>query len=134
LWNTLFTLTARKAIDQRRRQGAQRRGADAQGNPTAALPLDEIVLEELLSREPDPQFAVLVQDEILQLLDRLPANDKQLRRIGLLKLEGYTNEEIGPLCACRLRTVERRLWLQSAAVKTPAHHSRIFFFSHSMAR
>jgi DNA-directed RNA polymerase specialized sigma24 family protein len=111
LWNVLFALTTRKAIAQRRLLGAQKRGGDEAGNPATPQPLEETVLEDLLSREPDPQFALLVEDEVLQLLNRLPEEHPQLRRIALLKLEGYTNEEIAQSCECRLRTVERRLWV-----------------------
>lgn len=111
LWNVLFTLTTQKAIDQRRHQGALRRGGDVEGKPNTQLPLNHEVLEELFSREVDPQFAVLVEDEVLHLLNILPNDRQQLQRIALLKLEGFTNEEISQLCDCRLRTVERRLWL-----------------------
>ncbi len=104
LWRLLFTLTTRKAIDARRREGAARRGGAAGDGGDA-------VLEELLSREPDPVFAALVKDEVQWLLDQLPDDDLQLRRIALLKLEGETNAEIGLHCGCSLRTVERRLWL-----------------------
>jgi DNA-directed RNA polymerase specialized sigma24 family protein len=111
LWHVLYALTMNKAIDQRRREGTQRRGGGPDGKPTASLDLEETVRMQLISREPDPQLAVLVEDQVLHLLNCLPDNDLQLRRIALLKLEGYTNEDISRECACRLRTVERRLWL-----------------------
>jgi DNA-directed RNA polymerase specialized sigma24 family protein len=109
LWRLLFTLTTRKAIDERRREDAARRGGNTGDGGVA--PATDVMLEELLSREPDPVFATLVKDEVQWLLDQLPDDELQLRRIALLKLEGETNEEIALHCGCSLRTVERRLWL-----------------------
>lgn len=110
LWRLLFALTTRKAIDQRRRQDAARRGGGANAaNPP--LPVNELTLEDLLSREPDPGIATLIKDEFDRLLEQLPDDSLQLRQIVLLKLEGHTNEEIARRCHCSLRTVERRLWL-----------------------
>jgi RNA polymerase sigma factor (sigma-70 family) len=108
LWRLLFAVTTRKAIDLRRRADAARRGpANASQKPALA----DSVLEDLLSREPDPGFATLVKDEFSRLLEQLPDDDLQLRQIVVLKLEGHTNAEIGLQCGCSLRTVERRLWL-----------------------
>lgn len=106
LWRLLFAVTTRKAIDQRRRQEAVRRGGNG---ATAANP--DAALEDLLSREPDPGFATLVKDEFDRLLDQLPTDDLHLREIVVLKLEGHTNEEIAQRFGCSSRTVERRLWL-----------------------
>jgi DNA-directed RNA polymerase specialized sigma24 family protein len=111
LWRLLFALTTRKAIDERRRQDAARRGGTANARDDRVLPAGDGVLEELLSREPDPGFATLVKDEFARLLDQLPDDDLQLRQIAMLKLEGNTNPEISARCGCSLRTVERRLWL-----------------------
>jgi DNA-directed RNA polymerase specialized sigma24 family protein len=108
LWRLLFAVTTRKAIDLRRRADAGRRSV-ANASPKAALA--DTVLEDLLSREPDPGFATLVKDEFSRLLEQLPDDDLQLRQIVVMKLEGHTNAEIGLRCGCSLRTVERRLWL-----------------------
>lgn len=104
LWQILVSMTTRKSIDQRRRQQALRRGGP---DVLAATLNDEIVLESLLGRDPDPQFSALVAEEFQSLLDRL--KDEQMRDIALGKLEGYTNQEIADHLGCSLRTVERRL-------------------------
>jgi RNA polymerase sigma factor (sigma-70 family) len=111
LWRLLFALTTRKAIDERRRKDAVRRGGTASLRDDGALPPSDEMLEQLLSREPDPVFATLVKDEFERLLNQLPDSDLQLRRIAVFKLEGDTNAEIGLRCGCSQRTVERRLWL-----------------------
>jgi DNA-directed RNA polymerase specialized sigma24 family protein len=47
---------------------------------------------------------------LLDVLDR-EAPNLILRRIALLKLEGYSNKEIAQQLGCALRTVENRLML-----------------------
>lgn len=106
LWQILVTLTCRKAVDYRRREAASRRG----GSISVAADC-EAVFQGLAGREPDPQFAVAVAEELTLLIERLPDDDLALRRIASLKLEGHRNEEIGEVCQCSLRTVERRLCL-----------------------
>ena len=49
----------------------------------------------------------MVADETQSLLDSLP--DSTAKRIVLLRLEGYTQEEIAAELKCNVRTVERRL-------------------------
>lgn len=106
LWQILLSLTIRKAIDLRRREQALRRGGAPVTEETPVLQEDTLV-ESLLSREPDPQFSVLVAEEIADLFGRL--KDDPMRAIAQRKLEGFTNEEVATHLGCSLRTVERRL-------------------------
>jgi len=48
-----------------------------------------------------------MDEQFQQLLGRL--GDQVLREVALLKLDGYSNEEIAEKLQCGLRTVERRL-------------------------
>jgi DNA-directed RNA polymerase specialized sigma24 family protein len=114
LWPLLVVITARKAEDLRTREGRRRRKlAPAPGGAAAAA------LEGLVSREPTPAFAAQVAEECRRLLDRL--GDEGLRAIALLKMEGYTDEEVADRLVCVPRTVRRRLqvirslWQQEAA-------------------
>jgi DNA-directed RNA polymerase specialized sigma24 family protein len=100
LWRLLVTITAQKSLDLVRREKAYKRGA---GQPIAA----EANLEEVLGREPTPEFAALVADECRRLLDRLPG--EELRAIAVWKMEVYGTEEIADKLRCVPRTVERRL-------------------------
>ena len=61
----------------------------------------------MLSDEPTPAFAAEMAEGFQQLLDSL--GEDALRQAALLKLEGYSDEEIAAKQQCSLRTVERRL-------------------------
>jgi len=100
LWRLLVTITAQKSLDLMRRERAHKRGA---GQPRAA----EAELEQVLGREPTPEFAALVTEECRRLLDGLV--DEEMRSIALWKMEGYSTEEIAKKLRCVPRTVERRL-------------------------
>jgi DNA-directed RNA polymerase specialized sigma24 family protein len=112
LWSLLVVITARKAAKLKRDQGRQkRRGIRAQGRaPEEASPKnDGPELEEVIGREPSPQFAALVAEQCQRLLDGLADDD--MRTIARCKMEGYTNEEIAGKLDCAPRTVERKLRL-----------------------
>ncbi len=107
LWQLLVMITARKAIDLRQHENRQRRGGGAapveQGQDDASL------LDQVVGREPTPEFAVQVAEESQRLLAGL--EDGDLRQMALWKMEGYTNEEIAERLDVATRTVERRLRL-----------------------
>jgi DNA-directed RNA polymerase specialized sigma24 family protein len=112
LWNLLVAITLRKVSDQvlhERRQkrggGAVRCGADlARGGDD-----DPVFLEDLIGREPTPQLAAEMADQCHRLLTLL--SDADLRSIALLKMEGYTDDEIAAKLGCVRRTVQRKLTL-----------------------
>jgi DNA-directed RNA polymerase specialized sigma24 family protein len=93
LWRLLVVLTVRKAVDLLRRRRPE--------------PPAEEDLEQLLSRDPEPELAAEMADEYRRLLDGL--GDQQLRDVALWKVEGYTNEEIADKLGCVVRSVERKL-------------------------
>ncbi len=107
LWSLLATLTARKAINQRKRQAALKRGGGI-GKLTLDAP-DWNQLQELIDDEIGPDFIVAIQDECQQLMEAL-ADDK-LRQIATWKLEGWTNAEVAGELGVVERTVERKLEL-----------------------
>ena len=123
LWRLLVTITARKALDQVRRQARQKRGggrvlvgsAQAGGEDDT----DGAGLEQVVGQEPTPQFAAMVTDECRRLLVAL--DDETLRQVALLRMEGYSDEEIAARVDCSLRTVSRKLalirkaWLREGA-------------------
>jgi DNA-directed RNA polymerase specialized sigma24 family protein len=108
LWRLLVLLTARKASHLRRDQGRQKRGGRV---PPAAPPAAAagVGLEEVLGREPSPEFAAEVAEECRRLLAGL--GDADLEAVALWKMEGYENAEIAAKLDCAPRTVERRLQL-----------------------
>jgi DNA-directed RNA polymerase specialized sigma24 family protein len=111
LWQLLVLLTDRKARDQVRDERRQRRGGGrvldeaALGDPQGSAAFS---LGQVPDPEPNPAFAVLLAEQCQRLLERL--TDPALRQVAVLKLEGYTVEEI----ALRLRRVPRTVkrWLQ----------------------
>jgi DNA-directed RNA polymerase specialized sigma24 family protein len=94
LWRLLALLTIRKAIDMTRRRWPEQHAA----------PED---MSGFLSREPTPEMAAEVADEMERLLGRL--DDPELCQIALKKVEGFTNAEIANQIGCVVRTVERKL-------------------------
>jgi DNA-directed RNA polymerase specialized sigma24 family protein len=111
LWRLLVTITARKAVDQSQRQRRKKRGG-GRVRGEAALAGEhpdsrEAGLEQVMGREPTPAFAAMVADECRRLLEAL--GDETLRRIALLRMEGYADPEIAARLGCGLRTVGRKL-------------------------
>jgi DNA-directed RNA polymerase specialized sigma24 family protein len=110
LWRLLVLMTARKAAHLRRDEGRQKRGGGAQfTTDTPAGPDEESVLGQVLSRDPTPEFAAQMTEECERLLRGL--GDDELKSVALLRMEGYTVEEIAVRQGCVARTVKRKLQL-----------------------
>jgi DNA-directed RNA polymerase specialized sigma24 family protein len=102
LWRLLVVLTNRKAAHLVRDESRQKRGGTAQ-HPLA----DEQELQQILSREPTPEFAAQVAEQCQRLLASL--GDRELESVALWRMEGYRNAEIAEKLGCTPRTVERKL-------------------------
>jgi DNA-directed RNA polymerase specialized sigma24 family protein len=104
LWPLLVALTAHKAIDLLRGERRLKRGGPPPepGTPEA----EELDVEQIIGREPTPEFSLQVAEEYQRLLGRL---DEGLRQLAVWKMEGYTTEEIAARLGCVPRTVERKL-------------------------
>jgi len=116
LWRLLVTITARKARQLVRDESRQKRGGgQAKGDPNEANEF-----EQLLSREPTPEFAAEVAEQCRLLMSKL--GDDELRAIALWKMEGVDSDGIAARLGKALRTVERRLqlirslWAQEGAL------------------
>lgn len=110
LWALLAKITACKAINQRNRQLAKKRGGGRVLSETQlAQPssMNERQLAEFVEDGLTPDFVAAVNEQCQELMDRLP--DDKLRLVAHRKLEGYTNEEIAKELGVVLRTVERKL-------------------------
>jgi DNA-directed RNA polymerase specialized sigma24 family protein len=104
LWPLLVAITANKCAEQHRRETRRKRGG---GVAPAAVGLEQVV-----GREPTPEFACQVADELDHLLGRLDATgDPLLRRVAVLRMGGHNPGEIAAALGCARRTVERKLAL-----------------------
>jgi DNA-directed RNA polymerase specialized sigma24 family protein len=118
LWELLVLITARKALDLRQHETRQKRGGGRVGGESALEGRpgrDEggAGIEQVVGSEPTPALAAQVADEFERLMGLLLRED--LRAVAVMKMEGYTNEEIAGRLGCALVTVERRLRLIRAA-------------------
>jgi DNA-directed RNA polymerase specialized sigma24 family protein len=93
LWRILITIAARKAAGLFR-------------YPTPWV-LDDGVLDQVIGKEPTPELAAMVAEEVRHLLESLP-NDGY-RTIAVKKLEGYKNDEIAASLGCTTKNVEYKL-------------------------
>jgi DNA-directed RNA polymerase specialized sigma24 family protein len=110
LWALLAVITARKAVNQVVRHGRAKRGGMPAAAERAVGTLDsEPSLSEIIGREPTPEFAALMIDQVERAMDLL--EDPALRAIAIGKLEGRTNAEIAQQLQCSLSAVERKLRL-----------------------
>jgi DNA-directed RNA polymerase specialized sigma24 family protein len=115
LWRLLVVITIRKVQGQARRQLRQKRGGGLVRleSDLARSGYDgddeENLLAQAVSSEPTPEFAALVAEQYHQLLERL--GDDVLRRVAILRMEGFTADEIAAQLGCARRTIFRQLAL-----------------------
>jgi RNA polymerase sigma factor (sigma-70 family) len=112
VWNLLLTIVWRKADKLRRHEGRQKRGAGAVRGDSGLGGAEDSTAQAggmaaVADDEPTPEEAALCAEEFNRLLALLP--DPGLRRIALLRFEGYANAEIAQEVRCVVSTVERRL-------------------------
>jgi DNA-directed RNA polymerase specialized sigma24 family protein len=108
LWRLLACITVRKAFDlARHERSAGQGGGKLRGESAFDGTGDEPGIEQVLGREPSPEFAALMEEAYRGRLARLP--DETFRSVAQWKLEGYTNAEIATQLQCDARTVERKL-------------------------
>lgn len=111
LWRLLVVIAARKAADQKKRRRRLKRGGGKVLNESA-LDGDEAEgmpasLEQIAAGEPTPEFAALLAEAYQRRIDAL--GDDSLRRVALLRMEGYDSDEIAARLGCARRTVARKL-------------------------
>jgi len=113
LWRLLVRIAANKAVDRIRAEAAAKRhphGGVARIAPRSAetsITADE--LDQVVGREPTPEFAAILVEESDRLLSRL-SGDK-LRQVAILRMEGCTVLEIAARLGTSERSVQRKLAL-----------------------
>ena len=111
LWRLLVVITTRKVQAQSRRQLRQKRGG---GKVQPACDVDEPdsddhLLARAVGSEPTPEFAAMVAEEYRLLIARL--DDDVLRKVAVLRMEGFTTDAVADQLGCARRTVARQLAL-----------------------
>ena len=117
LWRLLLTITLRKIADKKNYDRRSKRDiSKLQSNSSAGLDQENDV-NDFISREPNPEIAAECAEQIGRLLEYLEHED--LKKVALMKMEGYTNGEIAHEVGCSLASIERKLrtirsiWSQS---------------------
>ena len=111
LWRTLVMLTVRKSADHVNRERRQKRGGGKVLDEAALDATNPVgrALDQFACPEPTPEFAVMMAEICRIRLESLP--EEMMRQIALLRMEGYTNEEIATRLGCNRRTISRKLEL-----------------------
>ena len=100
LWRVLATFTLRKAAHYLR-DAARLKRCGGEGTSGA--------IEVVLSREPSPELAAEVAEECDRLLAAL--SDPDLLQVALLRMDGYSVDEVADRVGCAPRSVKRKLSL-----------------------
>ncbi|MFO0870387.1 MAG: ECF-type sigma factor [Pirellulales bacterium] len=107
LWKLLVTITLHKVLHLVRDANRQKRGGHWTRLEEAGD--EELLLAQLAGSEPTPEFAAEVAEQCEHLLKQLPS--PELVELAVLKMEGYSNDEIAAKWGRATRTVERKLQL-----------------------
>ncbi len=109
VWRLLAVITERKAINQRKRQMAKKRGGgDVRGDSVCITPVKDGGQVGGGGSEPTtPDMNAEFNDLLARLLGKL--DDDLLRTVAVLRLQSYTNAEIAQQLNVVERTVERKL-------------------------
>jgi DNA-directed RNA polymerase specialized sigma24 family protein len=111
LWRLLLVITTRKVAHRHRHDLQERRDVRRTltdsifSNQAKESAGDEF--HQLPSREPAPEFAAAFVETCHAFFQSL--DDPQLQEVAALRIEGFTDAEIGQHLRCSRRTVLRRL-------------------------
>lgn len=117
LWPLLVTMTLRKLSRQAAKHSAERRSIHAESEFSG-----EVDWPSIAARDPTPDEAAAVTDEVEQLMSDLSAID---RDILCRRLQGYQHAAIAEAVGCSERTVRRSLQRirEQYATKADCHRS-----------
>ena len=107
LWQMLVLITARKAISRARHLDREKRGGIR--NDGVALSNGQMSdpLAHYVDQAENPAKFVEIEMTCRELLAALP--DDKFREIALMRLAGYSNQEISVKVGCSIRTIDRKL-------------------------
>jgi DNA-directed RNA polymerase specialized sigma24 family protein len=106
LWRLLMTIVMRKIADNHQHQSRRKRDQSRTQSLTDAF-VNGDSIASLIDREMSPELAAECSEEVEQLIGSLQHED--LKSIAVMKMEGFTNQEIAHQIRCSLTSIERKL-------------------------
>ena len=104
LWSLLGVITINGARKRSRDEKRLRRGGSF-----SRIANNDQTLNSITTNELSPEDSYFAMEECKRMLSILPSED--LKRLAVLKVDGYTNEELAEILNCTRRSVQRRLKL-----------------------
>lgn len=113
LWALLLAITRQRAVDRIRHENRDKRGGgEVRGESVFVKATDGTVvlgIDQLIREEVTPDLLVELEERQQQLLAVL--TDDNMRKVALLRMEGYSVKEIANEFGYTTRWVERKLEL-----------------------
>lgn len=107
LWRLLMTIVLRKIADNYQYQNRSKRDQSRTQSLSSSSDELEFSVLELSSRDQGPAIAAECSEQFRLLLDSLEHED--LRCVAIMKMEGFTNNEIATHIGVSLTSIERKL-------------------------
>ena len=107
LWQMLVMIAARKAINKAKFLDRDKRGGKVTRGDSVLKGYGLGNLKEYIDKNDDPAKFVEIEMTCQELLFALP--DDNYREIALMRLAGFSNQEIGKELECSTRTIDRKL-------------------------
>ena len=108
LWAVLVVIATRKAQAYVETQNRQKRGGGQVRGESVLLGQEELAgFDALVGKTPTPAFLAQAGEACENLLAAL--GDETLRSMAILKMQGFTIDEIAAHTGCTKRAVQRRL-------------------------
>ena len=105
IWGLLVLICKRKIANQYAYQRRIKRDASR----SESLFSSPALLQQLESREIHPEVLLQFNERVDELFQSL--EHETLKQVAMLKVQGYTNQEIAVRLECSLSTIERKLRL-----------------------
>ena len=107
LWRLLLTITLRKIADKQNYDRRGKRDVEKRHLNSSPDADQKAEVNSFVSREPNPEIAAECAEQISRLLESLENED--LKKVAIMKMEGYTNIEVANDIKCSLTSIERKL-------------------------
>jgi RNA polymerase sigma factor (sigma-70 family) len=98
LWRLLLLITQRKVSHRLRWHNSKRRRHASD---------QSVELDQIIGPAPTPEFWAIAMESFQELLGRL--GDDVLCSVAIMRMQGYTGEEIASQVKCSVSTVDRKL-------------------------